>query len=82
MFPYLDHLPMLGERLKSARKKKYPHDNLSQFALRIDVARSTLQKMEKGDLSVSIGRYYQAAHRLGLTASFDELFKQDTLFDD
>ena len=76
-------LPELGNRLKAARKQRFPGDDLAAFSLRIGVSRATLQKMEKGDLSVSIGRYYQAAERLGLADGFDALFTQpDSMFDD
>ena len=73
--PFMDSLPELGSRLRQARKKRFPRDDMAAFALRIGVSRATLQKMEQGDLSVSIGRYYAAAHRLGLTAGFDALFR-------
>jgi transcriptional regulator with XRE-family HTH domain len=76
-------LPVLGTRLKAARKRGYPNDDLAAFALRIGVSRATLQKMEKGDLSVSIGRYLAAAQRLGLAEGFDSLFAQPgSMFDD
>ncbi|AFT69460.1 Helix-turn-helix domain protein [Alloalcanivorax dieselolei B5] len=39
--------------------------------------------MEKGDLSVSLGKYFQAAKLLGLEAPFHELLKpRQSLFDD
>lgn len=73
----------LGSKLRAARKQRYPKDNMSQFALRIGVSRATLQKMEKGDLSVTMARYYDAAEILGLTHTFDGLFHLETsLFDD
>ena len=53
------------------------------FALRIGVSRSTLQKMEKGDLSVSTGRYYRAAEILDLEDTFSRLLTlEESLFDD
>lgn len=76
-------LPQLGQRLKAARKAAFPGDDLSAFALRLGVARSTLQRMEQGDLSVALARYYRAAELLGMTASFEQLFaKKESLFDD
>lgn len=54
-------LEQLGDNLRAARKKHFPMDDLQAFSLRIGVSRATLQRMEKGDLSVSMGRYYQAA---------------------
>lgn len=76
-------LPELGKRLKTARKAAFPMDDLSAFALRLGVARSTLQRMELGDLSVAMARYYKAAELLGLTDGFEQLFvKEESLFDD
>lgn len=71
------------EILRDARKRQFPDDNLAAFALRIGVSRATLQKMEKGDLSVSIGKYYSAARVLGLTDGFERLLQMPrSLFDD
>lgn len=70
-------------KIKAARKKSFPKDDLTAFALRIGVSRATLQRMEKGDLSVSLGRYHQAAVVLGLEQPFTELLKPEvSLFDD
>ena len=74
---------MIGVNLRQARKKCFPRDDMKAFALRIGVSRATLQKMEKGDLSVSLGKYYQAAKVLGLEHTFEQLFQQPvSLFDD
>ena len=74
---------MLGDNLRTARKRAFPQDDLQAFALRIGVSRATLQRMEKGDLSVSLGRYYHAAEVLGLTAAFLTLLEpRKSLFDD
>lgn len=76
-------LNTLGDNLRSARKRRFPNDDLKAFALRIGVARATLQKMEKGDLSVSLAKYYVAAEVLGLSHTFNDLLKaEDSLFDD
>lgn len=73
----------LGGQLRNARKKRFPSDNLKVFALRISVSRATLQKMEKGDMSVGIGKYYAAAQVLGVGDGFGTLFTlQESLFDD
>lgn len=78
-----DALPALGQRLKAARKSAFPYDDLSAFALRLGVARSTLQRMEQGDLNVALSRYYRAAELLGTTGAFDQLFaREKSLFDD
>lgn len=76
-------LPQLGLRLKAARKSAFPMDDLSAFALRLGVARSTLQRMEQGDLSVALSRYYRTAELLKMTESFHQLFvKEESLFGD
>jgi len=63
-------LDIIGKNLRAARKQTFPGDTLDNFALRIGVSRATLQRMEKGDLSVALGKYYQAAQVLGLPAPF------------
>ncbi|MCH2559120.1 MAG: helix-turn-helix domain-containing protein [Alcanivorax sp.] len=78
-----EHLAILGRNLRAARKHRFPRDDLQAFAMRIGVGRATLQRMEKGDLSVSLGRYYRAAEVLGLTEPFMTLLRpQESLFDD
>jgi transcriptional regulator with XRE-family HTH domain len=73
----------LGKNLHDARKQAFPNDTLAQFALRIGVSRATLQKMEKGDLSVTLGKYHDVAVLLGLTHTFDGILKpEESLFDD
>ncbi len=73
----------LGGQLRNARKKRFPSDNLGTFALRIGVSRATLQKMEQGDMSVGMGKYYAAAQVLGVEDGFGALFTlQESLFDD
>lgn len=77
------YLADVGRNLKLARKQYYPSDDLHAFALRIGVSRATLQRMEKGDLSVSLGRYYQAARVLRLESPFTQLLAPPvSLFDD
>ncbi|MFY9179721.1 MAG: helix-turn-helix transcriptional regulator [Venatoribacter sp.] len=78
-----EYFAEIGQNLKAARKKSFPKDDLAAFALRIGVSRATLQRMEKGDLSVSLGRYFQAAQVLGLEQPFATLLKPTvSLFDD
>lgn len=73
----------LGQRLRTARKRRFPGDDLHAFAVRVGVARSTLQKMEQGDLSVALGKYHEAARILGLEEGFEHLFEvEESLFDD
>ncbi|MES2662024.1 MAG: helix-turn-helix transcriptional regulator [Pseudomonadota bacterium] len=77
------YLERIGHNLKSARKKRFPKDDLQDFSVRIGVARATLQKMEKGDLSVSIEKYYRAAEVLEIKESFNKLFEiEKSMFDD
>jgi transcriptional regulator with XRE-family HTH domain len=79
----MNNLALIGEQLKTARKKRFPDDDLMAFALRIGVSRATLQKMEKGDLSVGLGKYYAAAEVLQLENAFRDLFKlKPSLFDE
>ena len=79
----MDYLSQLGAHLRQARKQHFPNDGLTAFALRLGVSRATLQKMEKGDLSVTMGRYYRAAEVLGLADRFNQLLKpEQSLFDD
>ncbi|WP_290539113.1 helix-turn-helix transcriptional regulator [Alcanivorax sp.] len=79
----METIPQIGQNLRLARRKSYPDDTLEDFALRIGVSRATLQRMEKGDLSVSLGKYFQAATLLGLDAPFHTLLKpKQSLFDD
>ena len=76
-------LEKLGNNLRMSRKKQFPHDDMAAFALRVGVSRATLQKMEKGDLSVSLKYYFQAAKLLNAEQGFSQLFKlEKSLFDD
>lgn len=82
MVPNMNQLIGLGRNLRVARKQIFPNDNLSSFALRIGVSRATLQKMEKGDMSVSLQFYYRAASVLGMQEPFEKLFaREESLFD-
>ncbi|MGB1109207.1 MAG: helix-turn-helix domain-containing protein [Gammaproteobacteria bacterium] len=80
----INEIKEIGVQLRAARKRRFPKDDLSAFALRIGVSRATLQKMEKGDLSVGIGKYFAAAQVLGLENGFRKLFESPAvdLFDD
>lgn len=78
-----DKLPQVGRRIQNARKRRYPKDDLAAFAARCEISRATLHKMEQGDLSISMSRYYAVAKRLGLTEGFHRLFEEEeSLFDD
>lgn len=79
----MSYIPSIGQQLRSARKKRFPLDDMHNFATRLGISRATLQKMEKGDLSVSLKKYYDAAELLGLKHAFDDLFQMpESLFDD
>jgi len=79
----MKELTALGQNLRQSRKHQFSNDDMSAFALRLGVSRATLQKMEKGDLSVSLKYYYQAAELLDATKAFNELFVfKKSLFDD
>jgi len=79
----MTRLKLMGENLHNARKKSFPQDTLANFALRIGVSRATLQKMERGELSVTLDKYYGAAKVLNLAHTFDDLLKtEESLFDD
>ena len=79
----MNFLSELGQNLRLARKKKFPRDNMKTFSLRVGISRATYQKMEKGDLSVSLKYYFQAAKLLGVENDFTQLFLlKESLFDD
>ena len=79
----MKRLEKLGKNLRLSRKKQFPHDDMAAFALRVGISRATLQKMEKGDLSVSLKYYFQAANLLNAEQGFSQLFKlEQSLFDD
>ena len=68
-------IPSLGADIKQLRKKHYPNDDQKTFAFRIKVSRATYQKMEKGDLSVSMNSYYAVAKFLDMEENFSVLLK-------
>ncbi len=70
----MNSFPQLGKNLRAARKKRFPLDDMKAFALRLGISRATLQKMEKGDLSVSFKYYYLAAKLLSVDEAFNQLF--------
>lgn len=73
----------LGRNLKAAIKTRFPNDDLRAFALRLGCSRSTLQKMIKGDGSVALGRYLDAAVLLDSTEGLEQLFAiKPSLFDE
>jgi hypothetical protein len=65
----------IAKNLRKSRKKYYPNDRISDFAIRCEIALSTYKKMEKGDLSVGMIQYVKAAKILSQEARFDQLFE-------
>ena len=81
--PMAEARPKLGDNLIASRKRKFPGDTQKAFAKRIGVGRATLQRMESGDLSVSMDKYLAAARVLGLEGKFDDLLQSEvSLFDE
>jgi len=79
----MNALNQLGANLRKSRKKHFPQDDMAAFALRVGISRATLQKMEKGDASVSLKYYFQAAKLLNAEQGFAELFLiEKSLFDE
>ena len=77
------NIPQIGLNLRKARRKHYPQDDMNAFAIRLGISRATLQKMEAGELSVTLANYYRAAEILNLTEAFTKLFNEPaSLFDD
>ncbi|WP_366517478.1 helix-turn-helix transcriptional regulator [uncultured Methylophaga sp.] len=77
--------PDIGDQLRLFRKRRYPKDDQKAFAFRIGVSRATLQKMEKGDLSVSMQSYFSAARLFGIEDRLLTLFvmpRNKNLFDE
>lgn len=66
----------IGEGIKLLRKQYYPNDDQKTFSFRVNVSRATYQKIEKGDLSVSMSSYYSVAKFLGIEDRFHDLFNQ------
>ena len=57
-------LGLLGKRIHLARKERRMSEK--DLAARVGVARSTLQRIERGDPMVAIGRVFEAAVITGL----------------
>lgn len=71
----MTYLILLGQQLKALRKIQFPDDTKSTFARRLGVNRNTYSQMEKGSLSVTLGKYYDAAKLLGIESRFESLFE-------
>jgi transcriptional regulator with XRE-family HTH domain len=67
----------LGERLKAARLRRRMSE--SDMATRVLVSRSTLRRLEAGDLAVSIAVLARVLEVLTLDGDLDELANNDDL---
>ncbi|MDO5636495.1 MAG: helix-turn-helix transcriptional regulator [Myroides sp.] len=74
---YKDTLAQMGEQIKLARKRRKL--TAVQVAKRADIARSTLNLIEKGAPSVAIGAYFNVLRVLGLQDDFLKLAADDVL---
>ncbi|MFZ6776977.1 helix-turn-helix domain-containing protein [Undibacterium sp. Ji83W] len=77
-FPSVERqLKTFGQRLREARLRRGISTVL--FCERMNVSRDTLNRLEKGDASIAIGRYLQALRILGMDKDFDLVAKNDEL---
>lgn len=77
-FPSVERqLETFGQRLREARLRRGISTVL--FCERMNVSRDTLNRLEKGDASIAIGRYLQALRILGMDKDFDLVAKNDEL---
>jgi transcriptional regulator with XRE-family HTH domain len=67
----------LGERLRLARLRR--HMSQAEVAARADVARVTLSRLERGDLTVNLGLLVRVLGILGLAGDVDQIAKDDVL---
>jgi DNA-binding XRE family transcriptional regulator len=76
IFPkYQRILDQLGENIKLARKRRKL--TIIQVSERAGIHRSTLDKIEKGEASVSLGAYFNVLRVLGLQDDFLKLAADD-----
>jgi transcriptional regulator with XRE-family HTH domain len=67
----------LGERLRLARLRR--RITLADMAARVNASRPTLIRLERGDLSASLGVLARVLGVLGLEADLDQLARDDEL---
>src|SRR5438128_1643819 len=67
----------LGERLRLARLRR--RMTLADLAARVGTTRSTLSRLERGDLSVSVGLLARVLGVLGLEPDLDQIARDDAL---
>ena len=75
-FSVRQSLAKLGGDLSIARRKR--RLTVAMMCERLGVSKSTWQRMEKGDPTVSMGAYAQALFALGLGVPLGELADQST----
>ena len=77
-FPSADRqLKAFGQRLREARLRRGISTVL--FCERMNTSRDTLNRLEKGDASIGIGRYLRAMRILSLDKDFDMLAQDDVV---
>ena len=77
-FPSVERqLNAFGLRLREARLRRGISTVL--FCERMNISRDTLNRLEKGDASISIGSYLRAMRILGLDSDFDVLAQNDVV---
>jgi transcriptional regulator with XRE-family HTH domain len=78
LFPQTQrHAEALGERLRLARLRR--GISLNDLAARVDATRITLARLERGDLSASLGLLARVLGVLSLDADLDQLARDDEL---
>jgi transcriptional regulator with XRE-family HTH domain len=63
---------LLGQMIKLARMQRGMSE--SDLAIRANITRGTLQKIERGNMDVPVGRFFEASTLVGL-----KLFETDDL---
>lgn len=67
----VDHVERLGQRIRAARtRRKLRRED---FAQRAGISRSTMEAVERGELSTGIGAYVRALWALGLDGELNLL---------
>lgn len=78
LFPkYQKMLEQVGENIRLARKRRKL--TTTQVAGRASITRVTLNRIEKGNPSVSLGAYFNTFRALGLHEDFLKLAADDLL---
>ncbi len=67
----LHSMVKLGLRIKDARKRR--RWTLAEFAQKVGIAKSTAQRMENGDPTISLGAFVNAIFMFGLESEIKNL---------